>query len=100
MKTSIYFKRYIKNDPNQKKEIRFHGDNGYINFNEYRGWLLNERYHNENGPARTWGNGHKEWYLFGRFYEYELEFREALKEYKRKINLTECKKHDNISLLK
>ena len=29
-------------------------------------WLLNGKFHREDGPAVEWANGHKEWYLNGK----------------------------------
>ena len=55
MKTTIRFKRYIKNDPNQKKEIEF-----YINGLKY--WYLNGKPHREDGPAVEWVKGANKWY--------------------------------------
>lgn len=58
MKTTIYFKRYIKNDPTQKKEIRFWP-------NGEKRWILNGFLHREDGPAVIYHNGTKYWYLEG-----------------------------------
>lgn len=59
MKNKIKFKRYIKNDPYQKKEIRL-----YFNGDKY--WRLNGKLHKEDGPAVEMKNGYKEWWLHGR----------------------------------
>ena len=56
------------------KEIWFHsvGDNY---------WRLNHALHREDGPAYEYGNGTKEWYLFGNFYCSEQDWQFALEEY-------------------
>ena len=59
MKTAINFKRYIKNDPSQIREIGFH-----VNGTKY--WLLNGHNHREDGPAIERSDGSKEWWLNGR----------------------------------
>lgn len=77
MKTDIYFKRYIKNDPLQCKEIDFHSDSKH--------WILNGGYHREDGPARTWDDGDKSWWLENEFYALEHQYWEAVKKYKTSI---------------
>jgi len=58
MKTAINFKRYIKNDPSQIREIGF-----YVNGTKY--WFLNGEYHREGGPAVEYSDGEKFWLLNG-----------------------------------
>ena len=55
MKTDILFKRYIKNDPFQRKEIRFYSIGS-------KSWFLNGNGHREDGPAIEYASGNKEWY--------------------------------------
>ena len=61
MKTHIEFKRYINNDPFQRKEIEFYSDG-----TKY--WYLNGNLHREDGPAIERSNGTKEWWLNGEPY--------------------------------
>ena len=61
MKTAINFKRYIKNDPSQIREIGFYYDGS-------KEWLLNGNRHREDGPAIEYANGSKEWWLNGEPY--------------------------------
>ena len=61
MKTDIYFKRYINNDPSQIKGIDFYHD-------RHKEWWFNGVRHREDGPAVVWRNGHKEWHLNGEFH--------------------------------
>ena len=56
MKTDIKFKRYINNDPFQRKEIRFYSIGS-------KQWWLNGKLHREDGPACEWGDGSKCWFL-------------------------------------
>ena len=56
MKTNIIFKRYIKNDPSQIREIDFYYDGE-------KHWWLNGKRHREDGPAIEWADGTKEWWL-------------------------------------
>ena len=84
MKTHIEFKRYINNDPFQRKEIRFYSDGTkqwFLNGNYHREdvpahigrdgskcWFLNGNRHREDGPALTYSNGYKEWWLNGKLH--------------------------------
>ena len=99
MKTHILFKRYIKNDPLQRKEIGFYhfgAKQWFLNGKLHREdgpaiersdgtkqWLLNGYAHREDGPAIEWKDGTKYWYLNGNIFLSEKEHQEALKEYKR-----------------
>jgi len=81
VKTHIEFKRYIKNDPSQIREIDFYSDGTkqwFLNGNLHRQdvpahigrdgekqWFLNGKLHREDGPALTCSNGYKEWWLNG-----------------------------------
>ena len=58
MKTNIIFKRYIKNDPSQIREIDFCSDGT-------KAWYLNRKYHREDGPSFIRWDGYKEWCLNG-----------------------------------
>ena len=73
------FKRYIKNDLKQVKQFEFYS-NGTIRF------LLNRKFHRENGPARIW-DGRVElegdWFIDGTQYYTEHEYKEALEKHKR-----------------
>lgn len=84
MKTEIYFKRCIKNDPSQVEKIFF-----YVNEDKY--WTLNGDYHREDGPAVVWHNGYKGWYLNGKFHREDgpaIEYTDGRKSwYRRKIIL-------------
>jgi len=84
MKTHIEFKRYINNDPFQRKEIEFYSDGTkywYLNGNLHREdgpahigsdgskqWFLNGNYHRVDGPAIEWNDGSKEWCLNGKLH--------------------------------
>lgn len=74
MKIHVRFKRFIKNDPNQKKIILFtiSGD---------KGWFLNGEPHRLDGPAYEGRNGEKYYYLNG--IRYTKEHWIALEEYKK-----------------
>jgi hypothetical protein len=37
-------------------------------------WWLNDQRHRLDGPAVEWANGYKEWWLYGREYQTELNF--------------------------
>jgi len=37
--------------------------------NDYKGWHFNNQWHREDGPAREWSSGSKEWFLNGKYYE-------------------------------
>ena len=76
MKPDIEFKRYIKGNLSQRKEIIFYS-------NGTKTWFLNGIYHLENGPAVEWDNGYKEWFLYGNQYKDEKHYQEALKEFKK-----------------
>ena len=71
MKTNIDFKRYIKNNPSQIREIDFYSDG-----TKY--WYLNGKLHREDGPAIEWSDGLKQWYLKGELYSEEFLFLKAL----------------------
>ena len=58
MKTNIKFKRYIKNDPFQRKDLYFYYDGT-------KEWHLNGKLHREDGPASERSNGAKHWWLNG-----------------------------------
>lgn len=74
MKTIIEFKRHVRNNPKQKKEILFYGSGSKF-------WRLNGEYHREDGPAIEYCNGTKHWFLNGKpCYSYCDE----LEEYKKK----------------
>lgn len=75
MKADIEFKRYIKNDPLQEKEIYF-THNGGIS------WYLNGDFHREDGPAMVYCDGRKWWWLEGKRYCFEKKYLKALKAYK------------------
>ena len=77
--TTIKFKRYIKNDPLQRKEI------GFYHFGAKQ-WFLNGKLHREDGPAIERSDESKEWWLEGCWYQEEKEYWEALEEYKREKN--------------
>lgn len=77
MKTTIYFKRYIKNDLKQVKQIEF-----YSNGEKY--WRLNHALHREDGMAIERLNCYHEWWLKGIHYFHERQYVEALKKYKKK----------------
>jgi len=104
MKTAINFKRYIKNDPSQIREIGFYVDGTkywYLNGNIHREdgpaieyangakqWFLNGKLHREDGPAIERSDGSKEWWLEGCWYQEEKkEYWEALEKYKREKNI-------------
>ena len=72
MKTNIKFKRYIKNNPSQKKEIWFYYDGE-------KHWWLNGYTHREDGPAIERSDGSKEWWLNGKDFFYEKDYWEARK---------------------
>ena len=76
MKTTIKFKRYIKNDPLLMKEIRFYFDGS-------KHWFLNGKHHREDDPAFIGSDGIKYWFLNGKYYN-RKEFPEALGKYKKK----------------
>ena len=56
MKTTIRFKRYIRNNPLQCKDLHFYYDGE-------KHWWLNGKRHREDGPAIEWADGTKEWWL-------------------------------------
>ena len=103
MKTHIEFKRYINNDPFQRKEIRFyhfgtkcwflngnrHREDGpaLTYSNGYKEWFLNGKLHREDGPAVQYIDGTKKWHLEGKEYRYEKEYWEVLEKYKREKNI-------------
>ena len=71
------FKRFIKGDPLQVKEIYF-----YPNGTKY--WYLNVLRHNENGPACEYSDGTKYWYLNGSFHREDgpaVEYANGAKEW-------------------
>jgi len=80
MKTSIKFKRYIRNDLSQEKKIIFYS-------NGDKNWFLNRYYHNENGPAFIGNgkNGIKLWYLDGTGYA-EKDYWKVLERHKENKN--------------
>ena len=99
MKTAINFKRYIKNDPSQIREIGF-----YVNGTKYwllnghnhredgpaiersdgtKSWYLNGNLHREDGPARMWSDGTKDFYLNEKYHR-EEDYWKALEEYKKR----------------
>ena len=78
--TTIKFKRYIKNDPLQRKEI------GFYHFGAKQ-WYLNGERHREDGPAVEYANGTKYWYLNGKQFFLQKEYWEALEKYKREKNI-------------
>ena len=69
------FKRYIRNDLTQEKKIVFYPYGA-------KSWLLNDQYHNEDGPTFEWRNGDKEWWLNNKRYAKKRDYLKALKEYK------------------
>lgn len=70
------FKRYIKNDLLQKKQI-------HLYISESKSWFLNDKCHREDGPAYEGVGGIKGWYLEGNNYSKELDYLSALEKYKR-----------------
>ena len=80
MKTNIYFKRYIKNDPNQKKEIDFYP-------NGEKEWFLNNKRHREDGAAIIHYNGKKTWWIKNHRFSTKKHYQEALEIYKNKNNI-------------
>ena len=77
MKTHILFKRYIKNDPLQRKEI------GFYHFGAKQ-WYLNGERHREDGPACEYNDGTKQWFLNGKRIFSEENYWKAVKNNKRK----------------
>ena len=76
MKTDIHFKRYIRGNSFELKEIDFYQDG-------HREWWFNTFRHREDGPAIEMKNGDKEWWLNNGWYPTENKFLKALEEYKR-----------------
>lgn len=76
MNSHTRFKRYVKNDPGQKKEIRF--------LPGTKLWYLNGNIHREDGCAVQIHDGRNEWWLEGKLYFRIETFLKALKEYKEK----------------
>ena len=74
MNTDIYFKRYIKNDPGQKKVFCLYP-------NGTRWWNLNGKLHRVDGPAVERIGGIKSWYLNGEQF-YKEDYWKALEKYK------------------
>jgi len=77
MKTNIDFKRYIKNNPSQIREIDFYSDGT-------KAWYLNRKYHREDGPAVEYANGTKYWYLNGKLHREDgpaIEWSDGLKQW-------------------
>jgi len=102
MRNPFLFKRHIKNNPFQKKEIRFyyngakqwwlngklHREDGpAIESNGTKQWWLNGKRHREDGPAIEWNDGSKQWYLNNKRFLSEIEYLKAAKEYKKKHKL-------------
>ena len=95
MKTDIKFKRYINNDPFQRKEIRFYSigskqwwlngklhreDGPAIEYSDgAKSWYLNGNLHREDGPAIEWNDGSKQWYLNNKRFS-EKEYLKAVKK--------------------
>lgn len=73
MKTTIIFKRYIKGDPSQIKQIWFYDSGEKV-------WYLNGYSHREDGPAVIYHNGDEYWYLNGYLYPSEKDYWVALKK--------------------
>jgi len=98
--TTIKFKRYIKNDPLQRKEIGFYhfgAKQWYLNGERHREdgpaceyndgtkqWYLNGKRHREDGPAIEYNDGTKQWFLNGKRIFSEENYWKAVKNNKRK----------------
>ena len=41
-------------------------------YNKYKTYKINNKYHNELGPAVIWINGRKSYYLYGNLYSYDV----------------------------
>jgi len=80
MRNPLLFKRHIKNNPFQKKEICF-----YPNGTKY--WWLNDQYHREDGPSIRFSNGEEYWYLYGHKYYLKEEYLKAAKRIQKKHKL-------------
>jgi len=82
VKTSIYFKKYIKGDLLLKKEICYYDNNSLR-------YYLNDVYHRQDGPAVRFSNGEQYWFLNGTRYYCENEYWEAVRiiQNKKKKNI-------------
>ena len=76
MKTDIRFKRCIRGNFFQVKEIDFYQDGA-------KEWWFNGVRHREDGPAIVYPDGAKEWCLNDGWHTTENSYLEALEEYKR-----------------
>lgn len=75
MKTTIRFKRlFKKNNRKHSKEIDFFSSGE-------KHWLLNGRFHREDGPAIEWSDGVKYWYLNGNNYS-KKQYQKALEKFR------------------
>lgn len=80
MKTNIDFKRYINNDPLQKKAFYLYRDGAKY-------FHLNDNLHREDGPAVEFPDGYKEWWLEGVCYEEDEQiYLIVLENYKKRKN--------------
>jgi len=77
VKTTIKFKRYIRSDPFQRKEISFYSSGA-------KSWFLNGDYHREDGPACEYSDGAKYWWLNGNKFLSEKNYWKAIEKYKKK----------------
>ena len=76
MKTNIYFKRYIRSDPFQRKDLYFYSSGA-------KSWFLNGKLHREDGPASERSNGAKHWWLNNNNFS-EKNYWKAIEKYKKK----------------
>lgn len=79
MKTNIRFKRYIKNDLSQKKELVLLKIKRNV-------WYLNDQPLREDGPAIEYENGAKSWFVKGAWYREEKDYWKAVKNLKLEKN--------------